>query len=388
MAAGEQSGPTSEQSQAQWRLIRQALKDKRHELSLLAPELYPDVPRVEGTGLLRRPEWLPAGPVGLEQAELVWDVQADEPVIAGSGPESVAVRPLRADGTRFASYAEAVEALDRPALFENRFLYRPAGADFSSPGAGRLNLASGHYFDSISVSEALAHEFAAAVHDRDGVPRLDELPLRAAVGDPCELRRRPVSMAVSTLTLRREGPGRASFLLHWRDPAKVTHAGGMYQVLPVGIFQPADENPASVRPDLNLWHSMVREFSEELLGKPEDYGRFGSPVAYEQWPFFRQLSRARQEGRVRVSVVGLGVDPLSLVCDLLTVAVFDAETFDRLFGGLVSENAEGHVVNDGGATRSDFSAQTVDRLAGSDAPMQAAGAAVLRLAWKHARSLI
>ena len=74
-------------------------------------------------------------------------------------------------------------------------------------------------------------------------------------------------------------------MLHWRDPAKVTHAGGMYQVMPVGIFQPADENPVSVRPDLSLWQCMVREFSEELLGKSEDYGRFGSPLAYEQWPF-------------------------------------------------------------------------------------------------------
>ena len=45
-------------------------------------------------------------------------------------------------------------------------------------------------------------------------------------------------------------------------------------------------------------------------------------------------------------------------------------------------------MNDGAATGFEFSAQTVDRLAGSDAPMQAAGAAVLRLAWKHARSLI
>lgn len=67
--------------------------------------------------------------------------------------------------------------------------------------------------------------------------------------------------------------------------------------------------------------------------------------------FFRQLSQARQEGRVRVSIVGLGVDPLSFVCDLLTVAVFDADVFDRLFGGLVSENAEGDVVNDGGTSK-------------------------------------
>ena len=40
--------------------------------------------------------------------------------------------------------------------------------------------------------------------------------------------------------------------------------------MPVGIFQPADDNPASVRADLDLWPGLVREFSEELLGAPED----------------------------------------------------------------------------------------------------------------------
>jgi hypothetical protein len=45
-------------------------------------------------------------------------------------------------------------------------------------------------------------------------------------------------VAISTLTLRRSAGGDASFPLHWRDPAKVTHAGGLYQVIPVGIFQP------------------------------------------------------------------------------------------------------------------------------------------------------
>src|SRR5580658_10616356 len=133
---------------------------------------------------------------------------------------------------------------------------------------------------------------------------------------------------------------------------------------------------------------MVREFSEELLGASEDYRRFGSPVGYERWPFFRQLSQARRDGRVRVRVLGLGTDPLSLVCDLLTVAVFDAEVFDQLFGGLVAVNAEGRVVSDSEATGFEFSAETVERFAGSNAPMQAAGVAVLRLAWKHASSLV
>jgi hypothetical protein len=65
-------------------------------------------------------------------------------------------------------------------LFEDRPTYRLLDADFGEAGIGRLDLTSGRCFESTSVSEALVHEFAAAV----------ALPLRAAVGDPLDLRRR------------------------------------------------------------------------------------------------------------------------------------------------------------------------------------------------------
>ncbi len=149
------------------------------------------------------------------------------------------------------------------------------------------------------------------------------------------------------MTLRRSGPGQASFLLHWRDPARVTNAGGLYQVMPVDIFQPADDNPASVPHDLDLWHGLAREFSEELLGAPEDYAGLGSPVRYEQWPFFRRLTQARHTGGLRVWIVGLGVDPLTMMTDILTAAVFDAELFDEVFAGLVAVNSEGRVITNG-----------------------------------------
>jgi hypothetical protein len=58
------------------------------------------------------------------------------------------------------------------------------------------------------------------------------------------------------------------FLLHWRDPSKVSHASGLQQVIPVGIFQPADDNPASEHHDLSLWRSMVHEFSRNCPAPP------------------------------------------------------------------------------------------------------------------------
>ena len=388
MTAEARADSPSAESQQQWRAIRAALKQHRHELSVAASALYPDVPRVAGTGLLCRPGWIPAAPIELDQVQLRWVDDPPVPSVTGSSVESMAVRPLTDGGGRFATYADAIGALDRPALFENRVTYRLLDADLSNPRSGLLTLTRSRYFDAIGVAEALAHEFAAVTRDQGPLRDLRQLPLRAAIGDPCDPSRRPASVAITTLTLRRNRNREASFLLHWRDPAQVTHAAGMYQVIPVGIFQPADENLASVRHDLNLWPSMVREFSEELLGKPENYSRFGSPVAYEHWDFYRRLTDARHAGRLKVRVLGVGVDPLTLVADVLTVAVFDSDLFDDVFDGLVADNSEGRVIRNQGTTGFALTDAAVARFADGREPMQAAGAAVLMLACKHQKHLL
>ena len=169
--------------------------------------------------------------------------------------------------------------------------------------------------------------------------------------------------------------GRASFLLHWRDPAKVGHAGGMYQVIPVGVFQPSGEASWYEREDFSLWRCMLREFDEELRDTPDEYG--AGPVDYGSWPFARHMAAALDRGQIRVWCLGLGVDPLTYAADLLTVAVIDSRVFDELFSLDPRGNAEGRVL----AAR-EFAADDVDRIVTRE-PVQAAGAAVLRLAWRH-----
>jgi hypothetical protein len=73
------------------------------------------------------------------------------------------------------------------------------------------------------------------------------------------------------------------------------------------------------------------------------------------------------------------------------VAVFDAKVFDAMFGRLVSANAEGHRVEfedgTGRAAGLPLRADQVARLT-RDEPMQAAGAALLGLAWAHRETLL
>jgi len=260
-------------------------------------------------------------------------------------------------------------------VFQNRPTYRLTDAELAGP-APRLGFTRGHYFDGIDTGEAAAHEYAAL--------RLAARPasLRGRLGDPCDLRRRPVNLAISTLTLRLDSStGRASFLLHWRDPAKVAHAGGLYQVIPVGVFQPSGQAAWNERGDFSLWRSMIREFAEELRGRSEDYDSENRPIDYHSWRFARRMTEALDRGQLRVWCLGLGVDPLTYATDLLTVAVIDGPVFDGLFGLHPRANDEGRVL----AAR-DFAAPVIDRLVARE-PVQAAGAAVLRLAWAHRQTL-
>jgi hypothetical protein len=345
------------------------------------------------------------------------------------GPSGAAL-PAGASGPSGASVRAGASGPSRGAA--------AAGAAGARAGDGvRLAFGPGTYFGVVDVSEAVAHELAAATRTsiaapsatrspvaspsatrspvaspsatrspiadpsgapptREGVPvaapALADLPRRSAIGDPLDLGRRVVVPAITALTLRRTADGRARFLLHGRDAAKVAHGGGLTQVAPVGVFQAAGSDPASQRLDLDLWRCLTREYSEELLGAPEHRGD-GGPLDHEGWPFARALAAARRTGTVRAHWLGLGVDPLSLVADLLVAVVVDAPAFDELFAGLVATNDEGDLVaGDGTAdgpsvTGFPFTAATVERLL-VDEPMQAAGAAVLDLAWRHRASLL
>jgi hypothetical protein len=363
-------------SEHDWLTVRGYLAEHRYELAVDAAEDFPPDRRLAGTPLLAAPGWLPAAPVPLLDIALE--------LAAGSPPAEVqAATPLlpqRGDGTRYARYSDAMADLAAPRVFENRVTYRLAGAELSA-AQPRLAFTGGRYFDGVDIGEAAAHEYAAALLGR---PAAGLAPggLRGRFADPCDLRRRPANLAISVLTLRLDrSTGRASFLLHWRDPAKVGHAGDLYQVVPVGVFQPSGEAAWNWRNDFSLWRCMIREFAEELGGRSEDYASESAPVDYDSWPFARQLTDALDTGQVRVWCLGLGTDPLTYATDLLTVAVIDSDVFDALFSLHPRPNDEGEIL----AAR-EFAAHVIDA-AVTGQPLQAAGAALLRLAWRHRETL-
>ncbi|MFJ7215653.1 hypothetical protein [Amycolatopsis sp. NPDC098790] len=203
------------------------------------------------------------------------------------------------------------------------------------------------YFDKLDLSEAIAHELAVAQFPNRKVPRAGwaELPLRGLIGDPCDLERRPVMPAIETLPLRSQrDTSNATFLLPWRDPAKVATAAGIYGLIPAGEFQPSSVAAWDKENDFDLWRSMVRKYSEESLGEPERDGSQGEPLDYENWPLYRDLQAAREKDRVTTYCLGIGLDTLTLTATVLTAVVMDDDVFDDLYGGAVDVNVEGVLV--------------------------------------------
>jgi transcriptional regulator with XRE-family HTH domain len=380
-------------SQERWRRTRHALNRSRGDLAKLAARCYrPDV-RIDDLSFMALPHWMPDAPIPLDNIRLDWTNEPSTVAVTGGEPEASAVLPLRAPGRRFARYTAAIKYIDPPKLFENRTSYRLLDVDLRRDP--HMRFALGTYFDKLDLSEAVAHELAianAADAYSSEPPAWDALPLRALVGDPFNLKRRHVMPAIETLTLRRDrSTGEATFLLHWRDPAKVATAAGIYGLIPAGEFQPSTVATHDRENDFSLWRSMVREYSEELLGEPERDGSSGEPLEYESWPLYRKMEDARISSRVRPYCLGIGLDTLTLTATILTVVVFDDDVFDDLFGDTVEINAEGTLVSTADATSvSDgvpFDESSVSRLLNEE-PMASPGACILSRAYRFRSSIL
>ncbi|MGH3911903.1 MAG: helix-turn-helix domain-containing protein [Pseudonocardiaceae bacterium] len=387
----DEASPEIAVSQLRWRDERRWLNQHRSELAKLVVQLYPAECRVPRAALLTHPEWLATEPIELGSLALGLDEGSQTAEVDGSEPESEATRPLRIAGVRFERYTSAMKHLSPPVLFESRPSYRLLAASLASR---RLEFGMGSYFDKIDICEALAHE-TAAVCMAQGLPSSPEplrgrLPFRELIGDPFDPRRRAIIPAIATLTIRlRRSPAEPSFLLHWRDPAKVAISGGTYGVIPTGEFQPSSAAPRDRHNDFDLWRNIVREYSEELLGAPEHDSAQDQPIAYEEWPLYQRLQAARPDGSLRAFVLGLGVDALTLSTNVLTVVVIDDNVFAEVFGSAVRFNEEGEIVTIGGGTPTEgvpFTEVAVRQMLESE-PMAETGAACLALAWQHRETL-
>ncbi|MFI6827577.1 hypothetical protein ACIBG5_10790 [Kribbella sp. NPDC050241] len=387
---GERPSPDGavEASQTHWREVRQYLIESGIGLAARTADLYDPALRVEHVPAISTAAWLPSAPVPLEKLDLTWDDSPRKVRITGLEAEARPTLPLRAPGHAFTRYTAAIRYLRKPALFENRHSYRLTDVEWSD-GAGRMTFGLATFFDKLDVSEPLGHEAAAA--EIAGHLDWPHLPFRGLVSDPFDLSTRFVNPGISTLTIRRNtSDGTGTFFLLRRDPTQVTN-GRHYSLLPAGEFQPASISPQSIEADLDIWRNMVREYAEEMLGQPEHDGSGGVPVDYDIWPFYRDMTIAREAGTVRPFALGIILDALSLNSSIATTTVIDDTVFDDLFRELVASNPEGEVIlsldNNKSIRGLPFDEPTVKRLTTRE-PLGQTSAACLTLAWRHRDQLL
>jgi hypothetical protein len=353
------------------------LRRNRYPLGVRAVGQYPDADRVAGTPLLAAPGWQLPAPIPLSRIRLDFRPQAPRPVAPDVASLVPLALPARADGSRYQRYSDAIGELSSPAIFENRPIYRLLAADLAGDDP-TLAFGRGRFFDGINVGGVAGFEYAAA-----DLGLINRCAYRDAFGNPTNLNVRSSAMATCALTLRYDrAAGTATFPMHYRDSALVGHAGGLFQVIPVGIFQPSGEAEWNEANDFDLWRGLLREYAEELLGASEEYGSEDALIDYGSWPLARAMTDGLRSGEIRAYCLGLGTDPLTYAMDLLAAVVIDAPLYDELFGALVADNAEGRVI----APRP-FSEAAIKELI-ADAPLQAAASALLVLAHTHRDALL
>lgn len=339
---------TVRRSQDRFRIVRTELRDNLGRIADIAADLHiaamPLLERIGPSAVLTSPEIRPPIPLPIDRMSLVWE-DVGQPEDRALRTAARKVLPQRTRWSKYSGYAEALDALMPPALFENRPAFRLLHADWQHPDGPVLSFGPGRYFDLIDQGEALFHEPAQAVGRGTTAPALRRLPLRALLmSDPLALPRLGAIPSIGTLTVRRTAPGHGTFFLIHRTSGQVATGENTYNVIPGGIFQPASLSPLGHRRDLNLWRNIMREFNEEMLGAPEATGAGGSEVDYSAVPY-ADFNSALASGRLRVWNFGMGVEAHNLVPCLLTVAVFDADLFDTLFASLSETTDEGTLVS-------------------------------------------
>ncbi|MGR6917059.1 hypothetical protein ACU635_22715 [[Actinomadura] parvosata] len=315
---------------------RRWLKNNEESLAPVAARRHPDLrgadPDIPG---FYRPDWHLEKPIPLSELHFTLLPEPPEPP-----PHLDALRrlwPLDSTGRRLDGCSEAVAAHDPPENWFNGTGYRLLDVTRTGTGGLRLSVALMRYWDGFDSWAGLLHE-AADRYRRTGGRDIGG-PYRRRLGDPYDLARRHCAIGFSVLTVRR-APGGSTFFLHRRDE-RVASGNNVTGLIPAGEFQPSDDSRLAAEADLDVWRAIMREYAEELLGIEEARFRSGAPLDYARESPFKELQLAYRRGAVRAHLLDVRLHPVSWKASLRVVCVFNSRTFDRIFAGMVSKNAEG-----------------------------------------------
>lgn len=372
------------QSVAGFRKIRTDLVENRVRHVVGAAELYESGTFIPGSRCMASPDWVCAQPIPIDSVQVEFQPTILDRPISGRSREATVLLPSHLHGLQ-SRYSDVIggDADLRPGLWWDSPSFDLRGFEVAE-GSAFLRCGVASYFEMFDVCESLAHEFVSA-----RLAGRRSMPFRNTISDPFDLAERVFVPAVPMLPIFVDEDGSASFLMHARDSTEVASAGGFRHLIG-GQFQPSSKHAVDFADEASLWRSIAREFAEELLGAEDAGGHSGGKISFDEPPF-DTLAGLKRDGFFEVWLLGMGLDPLSLWPDILTVAVINGKHFQASFPNLVEVTKEGRTIGArsvGGQTKGfEFRSGVIDQIC--DDPMTApAAGACLRLAWKHRETLL
>lgn len=318
--------------------------------------------------LFYREEWLPNTPVDLQNVRLSFLPDPEKRI-------ELKVHTLPYHGaTRISTYADAIEQFDRPTTFENNLHYRLIGIDQDHLSYSERKY---NYFDKINFGEFLVYELAVnCLGKKSGRKSTNRKRLLQHLRGPSDF---VIFSGICTLTMIFDGSV-LRIVMHKRGKKETAYAMGTYHVIPAGEFQPSCRALNAFGDDFNLWKSIMREYAEELLNMPEHDGNSMVQFNYETEPFI-SLERERQHGNIKVFYLGTALDTITFQAEIMTVAVFKKESFDRIFVKIIYENKEGQIINDANEWGREFTITERDQYINANTLPSAQ--AILNIAWDN-----
>lgn len=341
-------------------------------------------------------EWIPPNPIPLDDIHLKLKSTVTPTIKA---PRYLL--PYQTLSSKFSSYHEAIEKLDKPSLFENRDTFMIAEAEVTG-NSYKLIFRVGKYFEFIDTGEALAFELAKTLSEskkREPLFTLGQSDLKKAlkyrnlIGNPKNFLGQSGAVGINTLTIF-DADSYPRFIMHHRALGKVALAGEMFGVVPAGEFQPAISNGISgwlltkiTNRDFALWRNIMREYNEELLNAPEIL----YTEDYVNDVPFKELNLAKESNIVIPYFLGLVFDPVNAKPDILTVCLFKENSFSQIFSQVFQKgrqtNAEGDLMLGHNNIGIEFDEEHMEEYVTSRSTYSS-GKACLALAWKHRKALM
>lgn len=312
--------------------------------------------------------------------------------IACFNKQSRSLLPEGENGRQFDSYHDAIKRIENPPIskFVNRPCFRLLKID-AEQASFNLRFGKAQYFDYLDTGEVLGHELIdrIALYGQSGTipkPSEWELSLRSTLGKWQNVGSRISIAGINNLTIIREREN-ATFLL-MRRGQDLASANGAIHVIPAGEFQPISIPSGNEINQCTIWQTLFREFSEEILLSRE--AKFAE-VSIKTLASIEPINMLRQMANDSEWItwfLGIGIDPINLKLEMLTVTVINKPSlrellnYSKLQSSLPQSNEEGALLLRKGGWGDDLTKENLMKHAFSDHILPA-GAACLSLTAKH-----